>query len=120
MAGSMMERQATACTKIPYSKGKIPSQAKVKVWPSLEINGTILVWYDAEGRDPNWFPIEFEMIMSGRWLYHGCSIHFINTHIEVSSLYLCRGCDNYSSTSHLQTECSSILSTLRPFYSFYM
>jgi cholesterol 7-dehydrogenase len=72
------------CTKIPYSKGKIPSQAKVKVWPSIEANGVILVWYDAEGRDPGWFPEQFEKIKSGRWVYHGYSTHLINSHIEVS------------------------------------
>lgn len=74
------------CTKIPYSSGKIPSQAKVKVWSSLEVNGVIFVWFDAEGRDPTWFPEEFEKIKSGRWTYHGYSTHLINAHIEVSVL----------------------------------
>ena len=77
------------CIKIPYSSGKIPSQAKVKVWPSLETNGIIHVWFDAEGRDPTWFPPEFEEIKKGRWTYHGYSTHLINAHIEVSSA--CKG-----------------------------
>ena len=73
------------CTKIPYSSGKIPSTAKVKVWPSLENNGCILVWYDAEERDPSWFPEEFEQIKSGRWVYRGCSSHVVNAHAQVKS-----------------------------------
>ena len=71
------------CVKIPYSKGKVPSQAKVKVWPSLDSNGIVKVWYDAEGRDPQWFPEEFEKVKNGRWSYRGCSTHLINAHIEV-------------------------------------
>ena len=76
------------CTKIPYSNGKIPSQAKVKVWPSLEVNDLILVWHDAEGRDPNWFPEAYEQIKSKRWTYRGYTTHFINAHIEVSERFI--------------------------------
>lgn len=70
------------CTKIPYSNGKIPSQAKVKVWPSLEINGLVCVWYDAEGREPAYFPREYDKIKSGRWTYRGYSTHLVHVHIE--------------------------------------
>ena len=84
--GWQYDGETGQCTKIPYSNGKIPSQAKVKVWPSLEVNGMICVWYDAEGRDPGWVPEEFEKIKSGRWTYRGYSTHLMNAHIEVSFL----------------------------------
>ena len=74
------------CVKIPYSSGKIPSQAKVKVWRSLEVNDTIFVWFDAEGRDPTWVPEQSEKLKNGHWVYHGCSTHLINAHIEVRSV----------------------------------
>lgn len=81
--GWQYDGQTGECTKVPYSSGKIPSQAKVKVWPSLERNGFVFVWYDAEGREPSWFPEEFEKIKTGRWVCHGYSTHFMNVHIEV-------------------------------------
>ncbi len=74
------------CSKIPYSSGKIPPQAKVKVWPSMDINGSILVWHDAEGREPLWFPEEMTDVKNRGMKYCGCSTHFMNVHIEV--LYL--------------------------------
>ena len=82
--GWQYDGESGMCTNIPYSSGKIPSYAKVKVWPSLENNGYIMVWHDAEGRDPSWFPEEYEQIKSGRWTFRGSSIHYINAHIEVS------------------------------------
>ena len=44
-----------------------------------------MVWYDAEGRDPTWFPEELEKIRSRRCVYHGSSTHYMNVHIEVSA-----------------------------------
>lgn len=82
--GWQFDGETGKCTRIPYSSGAIPSYARVKVWPSLENNDCIMVWHDAEGRDPSWFPQEFEQIKSGRWTYRGYSTHYINAHIEVS------------------------------------
>ena len=70
------------CTKIPYAL-KVPTFAKVKVWPSIECNGLILLWYDAEGRDPTYFVPEYDEIKSGYWSYKGRIAHYIPCHIQV-------------------------------------
>lgn len=84
--GWLFDGETGECSKIPYSSGKIPPQAKVKVWPSMDINGSILVWHDAEGREPLWFPEEMTDVKNRCMKYCGCSTHFMNVHIEV--LYL--------------------------------
>ena len=37
--GWLFDGETGKCVKIPYSKGKVPDQAKVKAWPTLEVNG---------------------------------------------------------------------------------
>ncbi|MGB3697150.1 MAG: Rieske 2Fe-2S domain-containing protein [Gordonia sp. (in: high G+C Gram-positive bacteria)] len=39
------------CTGIPYAR-RVPPIAKTRSWPSLERNGQLFVWYDAEGSKP--------------------------------------------------------------------
>ncbi|XP_064395396.1 cholesterol 7-desaturase nvd-like [Halichondria panicea] len=79
--GWQFDGETGQCTKIPYAKGKIPAQAKVKAWPTLECNGAILVWHDAEGREPLWSLKDLEGIGS-RFVYRLSSTHFIKTHIQ--------------------------------------
>jgi nitrite reductase/ring-hydroxylating ferredoxin subunit/putative sterol carrier protein len=43
------------CVDVPYAP-KIPPKAKVRRWPMLEQDGTIMVWYSAEGGEPAWTP----------------------------------------------------------------
>ncbi|KAK3700233.1 hypothetical protein QZH41_014408 [Actinostola sp. cb2023] len=69
------------CTKIPYTKN-IPSVAKVKAWPCLERNCSIMLWYHAEGAEPSWLPEEVEEITNGEWVYGGQTTHVINAHCE--------------------------------------
>ena len=75
------------CTAIPYA-AKVPSFAKTKVWPSLEVNGYIFVWYDAEGREPHFYPEEIKEIKNGSWFYKGSTVHYVNCHIEVICIAL--------------------------------
>ena len=75
------------CVKVPYAS-KVPNFVKVKVWPSMEYNGIILVWYDAEGRDPKYTPDEIPEINSGRWKYCGHTVHYVNCHIEVACIVM--------------------------------
>ena len=70
------------CMSIPYAE-KVPSFAKTKVWPSLEINEIIFVWYDAEGREP-WFHPEDLLASNSNWTYKGYTHHLINAHCQVS------------------------------------
>jgi cholesterol 7-dehydrogenase len=70
------------CTKIPYAE-KPPSFAKTTAWPALEVNGSILIWHDAEGRPPQWYPPEIKEInKGGNYIYHGASSHHVRAHIQ--------------------------------------
>ncbi|KAF3848817.1 hypothetical protein F7725_015314 [Dissostichus mawsoni] len=44
------------CVKIPYAE-KVPEFAKVRIWPSCELNGQVLVWFHCDGEDPQWLEI---------------------------------------------------------------
>jgi phenylpropionate dioxygenase-like ring-hydroxylating dioxygenase large terminal subunit len=39
------------CVDVPYCK-KIPPLARMRSWPSTEVNGMVLVWFHAEGAAP--------------------------------------------------------------------
>uniref|UniRef100_UPI0037E9C0E0 cholesterol 7-desaturase nvd n=1 Tax=Semicossyphus pulcher TaxID=241346 RepID=UPI0037E9C0E0 len=69
------------CVKIPYAE-KVPEFAKVRCWPSCEVNGQILVWYHCDGEDPQWTVPELQEITKGEWVYRGRTEHFINAHIQ--------------------------------------
>nr|XP_005295690.1 cholesterol 7-desaturase nvd-like [Chrysemys picta bellii] len=69
------------CTTIPYAE-KVPDFAKIKTWPSCEVNGMILVWYHCDGVDPVWTVPEQEEITSKEWVYRGHTEHFVNAHIQ--------------------------------------
>jgi len=70
------------CTEIPYSEGKVPEFAKTKSWISKETNGQILVWFDAEGREPFWEPMDIENVNNGAWKCRGVTEGYINAHIQ--------------------------------------
>ncbi|NMK60372.1 Rieske 2Fe-2S domain-containing protein, partial [Staphylococcus capitis] len=36
------------CTLVPYAK-RTPKLARTRSWPTLEVNGQLLVWHDPEG-----------------------------------------------------------------------
>ncbi|XP_076139444.1 cholesterol 7-desaturase nvd [Alosa pseudoharengus] len=69
------------CVRIPYAE-KVPEFAKVRCWPSCEINGQILVWFHCDGDEPGWRVPEQREITRGEWVYRGRTEHFINAHIE--------------------------------------
>jgi len=70
------------CTHIPYSAGAVPDFAKTRQWHSMECNGFILVWFDAEGREPLWRPKQNPGIQNGSWKCRGKTVHYINAHIQ--------------------------------------
>lgn len=39
------------CDEIPYAT-RIPDKAKIKKWPTMEVNGLVFVWNDPEGSEP--------------------------------------------------------------------
>ncbi|XP_053329116.1 cholesterol 7-desaturase nvd-like [Spea bombifrons] len=69
------------CARIPYAE-KVPDFAKIKTWPSCEVNETIFVWYHCDGIEPTWAVPEQQEITSKEWVYRGRTEHFINAHIE--------------------------------------
>ncbi|KAJ4926556.1 hypothetical protein JOQ06_008729 [Pogonophryne albipinna] len=69
------------CVKIPYAE-KVPDFAKVRIWPSCELNGQVLVWFHCDGEDPQWLVPEQQEITTGEWVYRGRTEHFINAHIQ--------------------------------------
>nr|XP_033816463.1 cholesterol 7-desaturase-like isoform X1 [Geotrypetes seraphini] len=69
------------CTKIPYAV-KVPEFAKIKTWPSCEVNGMICIWYHSDGLAPTWSIPEQEEITSKEWVYRGRTEHYVGAHIE--------------------------------------
>ncbi|CAG2165365.1 unnamed protein product, partial [Oppiella nova] len=70
------------CVKIPQlTKCEIPT-ARIKVWESIEVNNTVFVWYNSEGLQPNWFPIEIPVIHNNVWRYEGRTEHTVNCHFQ--------------------------------------
>eukprot|EP00045_Choanoeca_perplexa_P007238 m.64040 g.64040 ORF g.64040 m.64040 type:complete len:449 (+) comp13992_c0_seq1:136-1482(+) len=69
------------CKSIPYSSARIPEQAHLSNYEILEINDTILFWFDAEGRDAMWYPPELPQVNTS-WSFRGISQHYINSHIQ--------------------------------------
>lgn len=41
------------CTATPYG-GPPPAKARLEAWPTREMGGLILVWHDAQGKEPGW------------------------------------------------------------------
>ncbi len=55
-----------ACTKIPYAK-RIPPNARLRSWTTVERNGIVFVWYHAEGKEPDFEIPEFPEATSPDW-----------------------------------------------------
>ena len=49
---------AGKCVSVPFAP--VPSKARIKIWPTAEHNGVILIWYDLRGREPFWEMPDFE------------------------------------------------------------
>lgn len=69
------------CTHIPYAE-KVPGFMKTNSWPSTEMNGSVMLWHDAEGRPPLWMPSDIKEINSGRYKWHGAALHQVRAHIQ--------------------------------------
>ena len=67
---------------ITFLVANIP-RATLKVWNSIEINGSVFIWNHANGEEPHWFPPVVPGFESYT-LQHRCE-HRINCHIQVFS-----------------------------------
>lgn len=41
------------------------------------------MWFDAEGRDPQWEPVTVPEIKNGSFCFHAETEHFVTCHIQV-------------------------------------
>lgn len=70
------------CTKIPY-QDNIPSAMKCSDVPHMvERNGSILVWHDVDGKDPDWQVPEIPEIIDKKFKYGGRTRHIVHTHLQ--------------------------------------
>uniref|UniRef100_A0A0N5AQU7 cholesterol 7-desaturase n=1 Tax=Syphacia muris TaxID=451379 RepID=A0A0N5AQU7_9BILA len=80
--GWVFSGETGKCTRIPYNKGSVPEQAKVAVWPVVERNNHVYVWYHCDGEEPQWEVPEVEEISNGKWTYKGRTEHEVRCHIQ--------------------------------------
>ncbi|VDM23876.1 unnamed protein product [Toxocara canis] len=80
--GWIFSGETGKCTRIPYNIQSIPEQAKVSVWPVVERNRHIYVWFHCDGKEPNWEVPEIEEVENGEWPYQGRTEHEILCHIQ--------------------------------------
>lgn len=69
------------CVEIPYAN-RIPSKARVRAWPSQEVNGAILVWYHADGAAPGWEVPALPMANTRKWTQPHCRSVDVHTHVQ--------------------------------------
>ncbi len=50
--GWCYDGESGRCVEIPYGRGRIPSQARVRAFPTLERNGMVWSWFHLEGKPP--------------------------------------------------------------------
>ncbi|VDM57427.1 unnamed protein product [Angiostrongylus costaricensis] len=80
--GWVFSAETGKCTRIPYNEGSIPQQAQVAVWPVLERNQHIYVWYHCDGKEPEWNIPEFDEILNEEWKYGGRTEHEVMCHCQ--------------------------------------
>ncbi len=47
--GWCYDGETGACTEVPYVRGLVPSQARIRAFPTLERNGMLWAWFHLEG-----------------------------------------------------------------------
>ncbi|KAG0097921.1 hypothetical protein BGZ93_001612 [Podila epicladia] len=68
------------CIDIPYAKS-VPSVARTKPWIHREFTGIIVIWFDAEGRDPMYEPVPFPLA-EGTYRKVGYRLGTLPMHIQ--------------------------------------
>ncbi len=70
---------AGTCVSVPYAT-KIPAKARIDAWPTVEKNGMVYVWHDADGRGPDWEVPDVEGFGTDAWTGWNHSVLEIKTH----------------------------------------
>mmetsp|Transcript_36634 Transcript_36634/g.42799 ORF Transcript_36634/g.42799 Transcript_36634/m.42799 type:complete len:409 (+) Transcript_36634:24-1250(+) len=70
------------CTKIPYQEN-IPNSMKCQDIPRVvEKNGSVLIWFDVDGKDPDWEVPEIPEISDKNVRWRGTTRHTVHTHLQ--------------------------------------
>ncbi|XP_045456200.1 cholesterol 7-desaturase nvd [Melitaea cinxia] len=67
------------CVSIPNTS-TVPKGISIKTYLSMEVDGSVWIWYDAEGRHPLWTVEELEETKN--WGYRGRNEFYVNAHIQ--------------------------------------
>lgn len=76
------------CQRIPYTDASgadaatIPNAAHTHAYTVDETHNTIMLWFDAEGRQPEWRLIDAWPTIPADWTYEGKAVHHIGCHIS--------------------------------------
>lgn len=68
-----------------FLSSTVPDFARVRTWPSCEVNGMLLVWYHCEGISPTWAVPEQREITTKEWVFRGQTEHLVDAHVQVGS-----------------------------------
>jgi nitrite reductase/ring-hydroxylating ferredoxin subunit len=67
------------CVQIPYAQ-KIPPKARQRAWPTRELNGVVLVYYDPRGAAPDFEIAPIAEYGTPEWLPWNRAIYHVKTH----------------------------------------
>ena len=112
------------CTAIPYTD-RIPGRAALKAWPVTEVNGLIMVWHDAAGRDPMWemprieeaYSDKWTDIRTKRWTVNTCNQEMAENQVDAAHFHYLHGTAKMPETSterhghHLLTRSTTAMTT---------
>ncbi len=68
------------CVEIPYTKNAIPAKARVRSWPTREVNGLVMVYHDAAGHPPAFEIPVIPEYGTAEWLPWSTAFYFVKTH----------------------------------------
>lgn len=61
---------------------RVPAGSTLRSWPVCEANGMVLLWHDAEGREPSFAIACDAEVVEGRWYRAGVTKCNVNAHIQ--------------------------------------
>ena len=70
-----------ACIAIPYAE-RIPSRARVRSWPVREENGQVLIWFHADGAEPNFEVPHMDGFGDSGWTDPTFHTITVRTHVQ--------------------------------------
>lgn len=96
------------CTRTGYG-GRAPVKAKLGIWPTIERNGFVFVWYGAGGRPPAWdIPAldsdGFSSLSTKSYELRGHPQETTENSVDIGHLRILHGYRDVQMTSPLRTE----------------